>query len=256
MRLILNIFLLVLAIAHVASAQTTQPANADASLIVAMPKGWVKSSDLSTMAGLRHKSDSTLIATFHPEGSRPTDLPYALLESIPAPTNASVNGLTASGDRLAAYFSAAIDPPSKADRPGTWKSAIVSKPQYFIANAFFTFRATIKYEGGINGNVTYFVSVIGNFTPEKTTLLTIWTDDAGRSTQGEAIELLAAKGLRENIPAANVPPPVSIRQRMTTIAKISGILLILFVVGVQLLVVWRERRQRRAEELAWREPLV
>lgn len=239
--------LLIAALAAAAAAQTTLPATPDAALVVDLPAGWVKSSDAATLAGFRPRPGAVLKASFHPEGSRPTVVPYAVLEEIPAPADARKNGVFAAGEVVASYFRGAIDPPSRADRPGTWKSARVSKVSYEYDE--FSLYASIEYVGGINGNTTYYVSVIGHYDPDGTTVFTTWTDEAGRTAHGPALQALTAKGLHPNIP----PPPlrqaiVTAQERLVRIAKISGVLLILFVVGVQIFVLVRERKQRQAEE--------
>lgn len=235
-----------------ATAQTTLPANDDGTVVLDVPAGWVKSSDLATSSGFRARPDATLVASFHPDGARPTDLPYALLEhfsdAVPATT---LTNMGASADFVAAYYATALDPPSKADRAGTWKDATVSKPILDLTHRYFTFRATIRYEGGIGGKATYYVSVVGHWEGSAMTVLSTWSDDDARTKHGAAINLLSTNAMHDNTAAA--VPVVSFEQRAVQLAKISGVLLILFIVGVQVFVIVKERRQRRAEELAWQE---
>jgi hypothetical protein len=236
-----------------AAAQTTMPVGKEGMAEFELPAGWVRTSDLATSQGFRPGVAGKIVSTFHPEGSRPTDLPYAVIEHIgKEPVYANVS-MYYTVPRVAGRYAQAMDPPSKADRAGTWKSARVTTPQWSGNN--FTFRVAIDYVGGISGNKTYYVSVIGHFEDEGTTILSTWTDSDARTAHRVALDALSSNGIRAVDPKRRVPH-VSFQERLVSTAKISGVILILFVVGVQLWVIVRERRQRQAEEAAWREPLV
>lgn len=256
MRPILIALLLVVAIASQAfaargTAPSTIKADAAGNVMLDLPDGWIKSSDAATLAGFKGRTDSELIATFHPEGSRPTDMPYALLERLMGTSGGVFKNPYQAADVAAAYYTSAIDPPSKADRAGTWKSSTVSKPVW--NGTFFSFRATIRYEGGINGNATYYVNVLGSYVDEQALLLSTWADDEARASHTAALNAFADNALHP--PIAKTAPTVSFQERLTRMAKIAGVILILFVIGVQLFVLLRERKQRRAEELAMNELL-
>ena len=136
-----------------AAAQTTPPPGPAATdigngCVIDLPAGWKAAAGLAVDQAFLQRSGALLLAAYHPEGSRPTDLPYALVEHFAA----SKNVTNAEQDQIAeivrSYYTTAVRPPSKADRSAGWKRATVTPVVHDYRNRRFSFRATIQYEVG------------------------------------------------------------------------------------------------------------
>ena len=249
---VLHLLLIALCLIAPASAQTTVAMGDDPDASVVLPKGWIAATGVTTTAGFRGRGDATLLSVFYPEGNRPTDVPFALLERFM--TSPQTDTIDETADRVAIFYKTAIASPSKADRVGTWKSAQVTKPEIDRRRGIFTFNATVNFEGGINAKTTYYVTIVGHFGKLATMTLGTWADDNARTAHPAALDALATGGIQ--LVGAAAKPGMSFQEKLVRTAKISGAVLILLVVGVQVFVLVRERRQRHAEEAALHERLV
>jgi hypothetical protein len=244
--------LIILCLVAPVSAQTTVAMGDDPEASVVLPKGWIPANGVTMNAGFRGRGDASLLTVFYSEGNRPTDVPFALLERFM--TSPQRDTIDETADRVAIYYQTAVASPSKADRIGTWKSAQVSTPVIDRRRGVFTFRATINFEGGINAKTTYYVTVVGHFGEFATMTLSTWSDDDARAAHTAALNALATGGIQ--LTGAAAKPDMSFQEKLVWTAKVAGVILILLVIGLQVFVIVRERRQRQADEAAFREPLV
>ena len=252
---LLAIGLLLALFATQAHAQTAAPppappapvvTDAGDGCVIDLPANWTRSGELVTQQGFLRRADATLVATFHPIGSRPTDLPFALLEQFRTLQNPTQAEQAEAAEMVRSYYLTAIRPPSKADRSAGWKRATVTPVVHDYRNRRFSFRATVHYDVGGD----YHVEVAGAFGLRGAAVISTWYDDATKVTHGKEIASIPA-----SLRLAAGTPPLSPGQRLKRVAQVAGVVLIVLVAGVQAFVLIRERRQRRQEELALEQGL-
>lgn len=181
----------------------------------------------------------------HLTGSRMSDMPYGLVDAEDWPTPGLPNAAQqrAIADAVAEYFRTPLTPPSKAERSPAWKRAKLSPIRYDPANNRFSFDATITYDfdGDRHVNVCGLINADGMF------VLGIWSDAAYHQQNGPA---LAAMRDSFRFTSGNVNPIESAKQSFLSKTRwLVGFILIAVVV-VQVVVLVRERRERRAEREA------
>lgn len=209
--------------------------------VMEIPADWVATTRAALSAAFATRAGATLTDAFHPPGSRPTDLPYATVEQL---RYAGLRNPTATqqrelADQILTYYQTAFNPPSRADRPPSFKSAIVSPLVFDSINRRFHFSVVAKYD--LIPDRT--IDVAGCFGPSGFTIVTVWCEADDRTTHLPAIVAMR-DSIRLGTPVVKPATPGVILKRT---AQIGGVLLIVVVVGVQVLVIWRERQQRRAD---------
>ena len=207
-------------------------------LALETPSDWLLSPDMIARQGFFTRPGTTFDHALHPSGSRVSDLPYALVERAGGmsgiPNASQMNGVA---QQVTANFAKALSPPSKADRPPAWTRSTVSPVRVDARNARFEFEATLSYDSGGDR----IVRVAGLFGPTELVTLTIWSD--APYADAHANELGAMQSSFRF--AAPAPPPRTMADAFLSKARWLMAFVILGIVGLQIFVLVRERRERR-----------
>ncbi len=223
----------------------TQPATNTIRLymgfMIDVPADWTSSGGIAAQ-GFARRAGAHLSDILHPKGSRPTDMPYATVEQVGYTgfVNPTATQQQQMAQQVADYYATAFNPPSKADRPPMFKSASVSPVSYDPLTRRFTFSVVAKYDMLPNRHI----EVSGIFTPTMFCLVAIWSEadyyDANRP---------AILAMRDSLRTGTPPAPaqvVGVVFKRTAQFGVAAVVLAL--VAVQVYILLKSRRERRAEE--------
>lgn len=227
--------------------QTTQPAMSTTALmkgfLIDIPADWRPVPRELLSPAYSNRAGAAVNHAFHLAGSRPTDLPYATVEYLwygGGMTNPTATQQAQLAQQVAAYYSTAFNPPSKADRPPLFKKATVTPVSFDPANRRFTFSVVAKYDMLPDVHV----EVSGCFGNDMFTICSIWSDDTYHDANKS--KLLA---MRDSIRLGTKPVPMNQAGAMfKRTAQVAGAVAVLALVGIQVWVLLKNRRERRAEE--------
>jgi hypothetical protein len=245
MGLLLRILVCLAALAVPCVAQTAGTTTIDLvrELQVDVPAGWVRGDPRIVGQAFANAMGRSVEEAIHPSGSRVTDRPYGVVDLsspyVGVPSVAMQNDWAA---KLAEGYASAIGPPSKSDRPPSWKKSKVSSIRHDYVNSRFEFDATITYDfiGDLH------VRVAGVFNADHFGVLTLWSDAA--YDDRHAAELTAIQRSFRFGPGA--APPVSMTEVFLSRTRWVMGFVIAGVVALQIWVLVRERRERRAAGVA------
>lgn len=203
------------------------------------PSDWLTTPDALARQAFFTRPGAAFEHALHPSGSRASDLPYAIVERT-----GGLAGVPTTQQQLrwaeamAATFAVAMSPPSKADRPPAWTRAKVTKPRVYRNTARFEFEATLSYDSG--GDRT--VRVAGVFGTSDVVTVAIWSDSTYEAQH--AAELSAMQSSFRF--ATPIAPPPTIKEAFLSKTRWFFGFVIAGVVGLQIFVLVRERRERQA----------
>jgi hypothetical protein len=229
--------------ASAASAQTPPPGRPLAEpLAIDLAPGWIVGDRALANQAFTTRMGTGLADVLHPLGSRMSDSPYALIdfEHWRTPGLPNGNQQRTMADAVAGYFKTPLSPPSKAERSPAWKKGKVGTIAYDPANNRFRFDATITFD--FDGD--RHVNVQGLFHPKGLYVLAVWSDDAYHQQHGPA---LAAMRDSFRFTTGNVNPIESAKQSFLSKTRWFVGFIVVAVVAAQVVILVRERRQRRAE---------
>lgn len=235
----------VLMLASVAASPATRPTlvstNLGQGFMIDIPSDWTMAGRSVIGQAFAQRSGSYLSDVLHLKGARPTDLPYATVEQIgySGMINPPATQQHQLAQMVADYYATAFTPPSKADRPPLFKSATVTPVAFDPVSRRFTFGVTVKYD--LIGDQR--VEVAGCFGTTMFVVTSIWTDadyyDANRPA------LLAMRdSLRLGTPPAQAAASVVLKRT----AQIGVAALVLALVAVQVMILLKNRREKRLAE--------
>ncbi|RYG87464.1 hypothetical protein EON77_02110 [bacterium] len=239
MGMLSRIVACLLALALPCAAQTTQTVDLDHSLQVDLPADWRRGDARLAGQAFNTYVSRGVVDAIHPVGSRMTDLPYGVVDVTTryagVPTPAMQDDYAAT---LAEGYGSAINPPSKSDRPPSWKRSKVSSVRHDYTNRRFEFDATVTYDfvGDLH------VRVVGVFNAKDFAVLTLWSDDAYDKARGGELDAIR-RSFRFALAAT---PPPSMKEAFLSKTRWLMGFVIAAVVGLQVWVLVRERRERRA----------
>lgn len=241
--LLLRILLCLVALAVPCAAQTTATTTIDffRDLQVDVPADWQRGDERLVGQAFAPVLGRVLISSIHPAGSRMADRPYGVVDVTSPyqglPTIAMQNEWA---EMIAGGYASAINPPSKSDRPPSWKKSKVSPVRHDYVNGRFEFDATITYDfiGDLH------VRVAGAFNDKHFGTLTLWSDAA--YDEKHAAELDAIQRSFRFSSGGASPVALSMKEKFLSRTRWVVGFLIAGVVGLQIWVLVRERRERRA----------
>lgn len=243
-RSLVGSLLLLHLFAALASGQATRSSmvatNLGQGFMIDIPGDWTITGRGVLNQAFAQRSSAYLSDVLHLKDARPTDLPYATVEQIgyrgmTSPTATQQQQLA---QMVADYYATAFSPPSKADRPPLFKSATVSPVVYDASNRRFTFSVVVKYD--LIGE--QHVDVAGCFGTTLFVVTSIWTDgdyyDANRP---------ALIAMRDSLRLGSPPARDAAGAAFKRTAQVVTGVVVLALVGVQVMVVLKQPRERRAE---------
>ena len=122
--------------------QTVEVGNG---FLLDIPVNWLRTQQALLSTAFTKRSGSTLIDSFHLQGSRPTDIPYATLEQLGygGLVNPTLTQQQQLAQQVATYYATAFNAPSNANRPPLFKSAKVTPVVFDSANRRFSFSVVV-----------------------------------------------------------------------------------------------------------------
>lgn len=247
-RIVLNALLLAFLVAQ-APAQSTKPSTPNVvdlgqGFLIDLPPGWVRTGGPVVSSAFTPRSGGGISDILHPAGSRPTDLPYSVAETVVYgggllnPTQTQQRQMV---DQVANFYTTAFNPPSKADRPPAFKSAKVSPVNFDPTSGRYSFTVVAKYD--LVGD--FVIEVSGAFGPRVFLVNAIWTD--ADYHQDHAAMILA---MRDSVRLGSLPTKAAqAGAAVKRTAQIAVAAVIIALIVIQAMILLKSRRERRAEEL-------
>ena len=231
-----------LAIAQSASTGTPVPIALAKNFAVDAPPTWAPMTNVIAPGNaFKARTDAAVSAVLQRVGQRPTDMPYAIVETwIPDDGLAKPAVFTRQElvDRIVEYYRTALNPPSKADRSPSWRKARVSTVRYDSIAQRYSFDATLNYD--TVGDIHVVVSCV--FDGPRVLIFSGWSDAAFDAAHPRELSAIRDTLRVTNASGATVVSPGAY---LVTIAQVVVGLFVIAIVVLQLVVLYRDRRERR-----------
>ena len=187
------------------------------------------------------RRDAMLIEGLQRIGQRSTDLPYAFIEQYsPWADLHTIAGRQLVAQHLADDYKTAFNPPSRAERPPSWRRSTVSAVRYDGVTNQFRFDATLYYDPPLG---ELHVKVAGIFDGERVLVFNAWSDsDFDQSHPGEVAAIRDSFRMVDGSTGAALVSPA---EHLRLIAQVLVGLFVAAVIAVQVVVIRNDRQSRR-----------